>query len=150
MLTRVFLDSNVLFSAFYHSQNCETLVQTHKDKKTLIVISEQVLEEASRNIKEKIPHQLSNFQTFLLADPPEIVADPKIIPPDVIRAVSPEDRSIFTSAVTADVDYFVTGNIKDFKRNARKKVGNVTVLTPKEAVERLGLIAAPQKGLPLL
>lgn len=139
MPTRVFLDSNVWFSAFYHSQNCEVLLHSHKDKKIMIVISAQVLEETTRNIKEKIPHQLSNFQAFLLADPPEMVADPKIFPPDVIRAVSPEDRPIFTSAVTANVDYFITGNIKDFKRNARKKIGNVTVLTPKEAVKRLDL-----------
>lgn len=139
MPTRVFLDSNVWFSAFYHSQNCEMLVQTHKDKKILIVISLQVIEETSRNIKEKIPHQLSNFQTLLLADPPKMVADPEIIPPDIMHAVSPEDQPIFTSAVAADVDYFVTGNIKDFKRNAQKKIGKLTVLTPKEAVERLNL-----------
>lgn len=140
MPTKVFLDSNVWFSAFYHSKNCEALIQTHRNKGILIVISAQVLEEATRNIKEKIPHQLSNFQAFLLADPPEMVADPEIIPPNVIRAVSPEDRPIFTSAVAADVDYFVTGNIKDFKRNAHKKVGKITVLTPKEAVKVLKLI----------
>lgn len=142
MPTRVFLDSNVWFSAFYHSQNCEALLHSHKDQKILIVISAQVLEETTRNIKEKILHQLSNFQAFLLADPPEMVADPEIIPPNVIRAVSPEDRPIFTSAVAADVDYFITGNIKDFKRNAHKKVGKITVLTPKEAVKLFGLTVA--------
>lgn len=139
MPTKVFLDSNVWFSAFYHSQNCEALLHSHKDKKILIVISAQVLEETTRNIKEKIPHQLSNFQAFLLADPPEMVTDPETIPPDVTRAVSPEDRPIFTSARSAGVDYFITGNIKDFKHNAKKKIGKITVLTPKEAVKRLGL-----------
>lgn len=135
MPTRVFLDSNVWFSAFYHSKNCEALVKTHKDKKLLIVISAQVLEEATRNIKEKIPHQLSNFQSFLLANPPEMVANPQAIPQDITRSVSPEDQPIFTAARSAGVDYFITGNIKDFKRNAKKKVGKITVLTPKEAVK---------------
>lgn len=137
MPTRVFLDSNIWISAFYHSKNCEALIRTQKGKNILIIICAQVLEESTRNIREKIPHQLDNFHAFLLTNPPEIVADPETIPPDIAAAVSPEDRPIFTAARLANVDYFVTGNVKHFKRNARNKLGKITILTPKEAVKLL-------------
>ena len=50
-----------------------------------------------------------------------------------------KDAPIFLSAVQSGVDYFITGNLKDFKRNRKKKIGGITVLTPKEAVESLRL-----------
>jgi len=135
---RIFLDSNVWFSAFYGSANCEKLIRTDKSRRTLI-ISEQVLEESTRNIKEKIPHQLLNFKTALLTNPPELVSDPQTIPADSNHTVAREDRPIFAAAISAHADYFVTGNIKDFKRNRQKKIGKITILTPKEAVEMLRL-----------
>lgn len=136
---RIFLDSNVWFSAFYHSQNCEKLIQTYKDEMILVVISEQVLQEVTRNIKEKIPQQLPCFQNFMLSNPPEMVSDLETIPSNIKRAISVEDQSIFTAAMRANVDYFVTGNIRDFKRNKQKKIGKIAVLTPKEVIGALGL-----------
>lgn len=131
---RVFLDSNIWFSAFYHSPNCENLIDAYKNKKIKAVISQQVLDEVARNIKEKIPLQLSNFQNLILSIPPEIIADPKIIPSTIKNLISAEDRSIFTSAIMAKVKFFITGNIKDFKVEKLEKLTGIKILTPSQAV----------------
>lgn len=136
---KIFLDSNIWFSAFYHSQNCEKLIKAYKNKSVRVVISQQVLEESTRNIREKIPHQLSSFQNLILSNPPEIVADPDTISSKIKNLIASEDQPIFTSAVIAKVDYFITGNTKDFRVKKLEKITGIKILTPKEAVKLLGL-----------
>ena len=110
-MPRVFLDSNIWFSAFYGSQNCQKILEAGKNNKINLVISQQVLKETVRNIKEKIPAQLDNFKTFILDNPPEIFSDPETLSKKLEGLISVEDLPIFQSAQTAKVDYFVTGNI---------------------------------------
>lgn len=81
----------------------------------MAVISQQVLEESLRNINEKIPNLLVSFQQLIIDYPPQLIPDPKIINPTIRGLVASEDQPIFTSAMRAKVDYFVTGNTKDFK-----------------------------------
>lgn len=141
--TRVFIDTNVWFSAYYGSENCQTIVNAHQNGDVVAVISSRVLAELVKNVKNKLPQHVPTIKNLLTSAPPEITPNPTDIPEALVPLVSPKDLPIFAAAMQADVDYFVTGNIKDFKRNARKKIGNITVLTPKEAVERLDLTAAP-------
>ncbi len=136
---KIFLDSNIWFSAFYHSQNCEKLIKAYKNKRVRVVISQQVLEESTRNIREKIPHQLSSFQNLILNNPPEIVTDPDTIPPKIKNLISDEDQPIFISAIMAKVNYFITGNIKDFHVKKLEKITGIKILTPKEIVSLLDL-----------
>lgn len=143
MPPRIFLDTNVWFSAIYGSENCEMILRAAGQKSLIPVISVEVLDELIVNLKKKIPQAANNMQEIMLSAAPVLTSSPAIIPPVVKRAVVGEDQKIIAAAIAADVDYFITGNIKDFKRNARKKVGKVTVLTPKEAVKLLGLTIAP-------
>ena len=136
---KIFLGSNIWFSAFYHSQNCEKLIKAYKNKRVRVVISQQVLEESTRNIREKIPHQLSSFQNLILNNPPEIVTDPDTIPPKIKNLISDEDQPIFISAIMAKVNYFITGNIKDFHVKKLEKITGIKILTPKEIVSLLDL-----------
>jgi predicted nucleic acid-binding protein len=80
-----------------------------------LVVSEQVLVEAERNLKEKLPRAIPQYQRFLTTCPLEKVADPPAA--DVAEAreiIHPKDASILTAAKNARVDYLVTLNRKHF------------------------------------
>lgn len=140
--TRIFIDTNVWFSAYYGSENCQAIVNAHQNGNVVAVISSRVLDELVKNIRNKLPQHVPTIKNLLTNAPPEITPNPTDIPASLVPLVSPKDLPIFAAAMQADVDYFITGNIKDFKRNARKKVGKLTVLAPKEAVKLIGLTVA--------
>lgn len=142
MAPRIFLDTNVWFSAIYGSKNCEAILRAARQKSLIPVLSGDVLDELIVNLKKKIPEATHTMQEIILSAAPELVPSPNTIPLAVKRAVVDDDQKIIAAAIASNADYFITGNIKDFKRNARKKVGKITILTPKEAVRRLGLTAA--------
>lgn len=135
----VFLDSNVWFSIVYGSSNCEKIIKAYTDEKIIAVISQQVLEESIRNIKEKIPQKLTSFQKLFSSNPPIMVPDPESIDNKIKDLVDPKDQSIFTSAILAEVGYFVTGNIKDFQVDRLEKLTKIKIVTPKEIVTELNL-----------
>ncbi len=137
--TRVFIDTNVWFSALYGSKNCQTIIEAHRQGVFSAVISARVLDELIKNVENKLADHIHALQTLLISIPPEIVPNPTDIPEQLLSFVSLKDLPIFTSAIQADADYFVTGTIKDFKRNRQKKIGGITILTPKEAIEVLKL-----------
>lgn len=136
---RVFLDSNIWFSAFYGSVNCEKLLKAHIDHKITAVISTRVLEEIVRNIKEKIPKLIPVFNLFISSYPPEIFANPKSIPKKILKYVESEDQPIFAAAINAGVKFFVTGNIGDFQTEKLEKLTQIKILTPAQAVKELRL-----------
>lgn len=136
---RLFIDSNVLFSAIYGSVNCARLIQAHINNTIIAVVSQQVLEETVRNIREKAPHALSLLQNFIIHSPPEVVASAKQIDPRIRESVDKKDLYIFADAIQANVPYFITGNTKDFFVSKLEKLTVIKILTPKEAVELLKL-----------
>ncbi|MBI4991498.1 DUF4935 domain-containing protein [Candidatus Gottesmanbacteria bacterium] len=136
---RIFIDTNVWFSSFYGSENCQKLTKAHQEGKINAVISARVLDEIVRNVKKKIPYQYDNLQKFLLGTPPEIVSNPKTIPPTLINLASVHDLPIFVSAMQARTDYFVTGNTKDFSVKKLEKITGIKIITPTEAVRILHL-----------
>lgn len=138
-IPRVFLDSNIWFSAFYGSSNCGKLVNAHIVDTVKAVVSRQVIEESVRNIKEKNPRMLAAFQNSLINHPPEIIADPDRINPKIKESVDSKDQPIFSSAVKARVKYFITGNAKDFQIKKLERITGIKVITPKEAVEMMKL-----------
>ena len=136
---RVFIDTNVWFSFLYGSPNCEKLINAHTKGRVKAVMSRQILEETVRNLKEKIPHTIAVFEQFIKSNPPIIIKDPGRVSKKISGLVSKEDRFIIGSAISARIKYFVTGNVKDFKRNEIKRKFRIEVLTPREAVEKLNL-----------
>lgn len=138
---KVFLDTNVWFSAFYGSKNCEKLIKAHINGEIVGVISQQVLSEIVRNLQKKIPKALPQFQKLILASPPFIVRDPKSVDKKIANLIHKKDQKIFSSIVNirTKVPYFVTGNIKDFSVKKINKVTGIEVLTPKQAVDILSL-----------
>lgn len=139
MVLRIFLDTNVWYSAIYGSPNCKKIIQAHINEKILAIISQKVLDELVRNLRKKIPEAFPTFENIITSYPPEIVADPQNVLPEVQALVHIKDQIIFTSAITARVKYFVTGNIKDFSVSRLEKLTGIRIVTPKQLVAILKL-----------
>lgn len=136
---RIFIDTNVWFSAFYGSENCQKIIDAHVSGKVKIVVSPFVLAELAKNISKKLPLLVPSLYSFLEENQPEIFPDPEFLPKKLIALISPKDLKIFVSATTAKVRYFVTGNIRDFQREKLGKLTGIKILTPQEAVKALRL-----------
>lgn len=129
--TRVFIDSNVWFSAFYKEGVCSQLLRNLTKLSYEIVISELVLEEVIRNIKEKIPKALSLVIEYLNNIRPTVVKIPnKSVISQYKTLAEEKDLPILVSAVEFKCLYFITGNMKDFKVDLIRKKTGLKVLTP--------------------
>ena len=135
----IFLDANIWFSSLYGSANCERLIDAHIKGRLKAVISRQVLEEILRNLEEKLPDGIPVFSKIVKEKPPIVLKDPDKITSVVKILVHQKDQLIFQSALSAKVKIFVTGNTKDFNIQRIKKTYGIQVLSPKQAVEFLGL-----------
>ncbi|MFC1937637.1 putative toxin-antitoxin system toxin component, PIN family [Chloroflexota bacterium] len=109
---RVFLDSNVIFSGLYSPKGAPGIILEHFIKGNIsVVVSQQVLEEVIRTIKEKLPDALPALRRLLVSIPPEVVADPE--PGEInrwARKIPVADTAILAAAVAAQPDYLVTGD----------------------------------------
>ena len=109
---RVFLDSNVIFSGLYSPHGAPgTILDRFIRGDISVVVSQPVLEEVIRTIKEKLPEALPALKRLLVSVPPEVVAGSKLV--EVERwagRLSLADAAILAAAVAAQPDYFVTGD----------------------------------------
>lgn len=133
---RVFLDSNVLFSAAYSEKEKSRsyIFFELRDLNIIeIYISNLVKFESVHNIKIKKPEK-SGFLNELLSKV-NILEDIYIYYDD-IKSLPENDRIILSSAVYNDMDFFITGNTKDFLHFYNKKLSNTLILTPKSFLEQ--------------
>jgi putative PIN family toxin of toxin-antitoxin system len=109
---RVFLDANVIFSGLYSSHGTPgTILKYLVEGRIKAVISQQVLEEVIRNIKEKLPEALPVLKGLLENVPLEIVADPSLEEISCwVNLIHPADAAILAAAIVAKPDYFLTGD----------------------------------------
>lgn len=138
-MTRIFVDANVWFSAFYGSPHCEKIIKAHLEGKITAVINRQVLSELVTNITRKIPAAVKPLQAFLESSPPQIVISSPKTPVLFKFLAHPKDLPILLSAHQAGVEIFVTGNTKDFKVSLIKQKLGLEVLSPAVAVSKLNL-----------
>jgi len=136
---RVFLDTNVIFSAFRSAAGPPAeILRLHIDGRIEIVVSSQVLEELARAITAKLPAKIDALRRLLLSAPPEVVADPPQSEVDRwARLVNPVDAPIIAAAPAAEVDYFVTGD-RDFLASATEiPLLGIAVASPREFIDSL-------------
>jgi predicted nucleic acid-binding protein len=111
---RVFLDTSALLAGLASPTGASNVILTLAEMELLaLVVSKQVLAEAERNLQEKLPEAIPEYQRFLSTCPLERVADPPA--GDVAKAkeiIHPKDDSILMAAKNAQVDYLVTLNRK--------------------------------------
>ena len=99
-----------------------------------LVVSRQVLDEAERNIRQKLPRALPNFADQMAHLNLEILADPPLEDAAKWEAIiEAKDAPILAAAVTAKVDRILSLNIKDFTQEVAEKCG-VPIETPAQFI----------------
>lgn len=129
------MDTNIWFSVFYGSDNCRNIIELHAQKKIEVVVSRLVVQELTQNLGSKYPQGLKLAADFFYKFPPEMAEDCFEIDRKLKNLADLKDLPILLSAYSAKVEYFVTGNIKDFAvKNIFDKL-KIKVITPKDFVK---------------
>lgn len=134
---RVFLDTNVIFSAFYAPHTAPGLIlENFIAGKFNVIVSQRVLEELTRNLRGKLPRAIQVLRILFLSSPPEILYNP---PVEQIEQFGPElefgDADIFIAAINARVDYFITGDHHFLKNQSILKRYGLKIVSPSEFVK---------------
>jgi hypothetical protein len=134
---RVFLDSNVIFSGLYSPDGAPGVILEHFVKGNVaIVVSQQVLEEVIRTIKEKLPDVLTALRRLLVNTPPEVVADPKLRDIELwTKKLYLGDAAILAAAVAAQPDYFITGDRHFLDNQEIAENAGLKIVTPAQFLE---------------
>lgn len=136
---RVFLDTNVVFSGIYSADGAPgSILDECVRGKLDIVISRMVLDEVIRVFKEKLPRAIPLLTEFLLGAQPEVVPDPEFLEIEQWTKYMPVgDACIFTSAVAAEPDFFITGDNHFLENPCLKDLVAFGILTPAQFVKLL-------------
>ncbi|MBI4286547.1 MAG: PIN domain-containing protein [Chloroflexi bacterium] len=137
---RVFLDSNVVFSGLYSPAGAPGVILEHFIRgKIGIVLSQQVLEDVIRTIKEKVPGALPALRRLLVSTTPEIVADPA--PEEIDRLASRlsiGDATVLGAMMAAKPDYFVTGDNHFLENPEIAAEADIRIVTPAQLLKLVG------------
>ena len=133
-----FLDASVLIpSAISFRGSSRDLVDAGQRGQIRLVVSQDVLDEAERNLNRKAPHAL---QTFLeQRDQFERVEPTKELVTEVARLIEPKDAHVVAGAIAARTTYLVTYDRRHLLGEAlviRREYG-IDVVTPDHVVARL-------------
>ena len=123
---RIFLDTNVLISAFTTRGLCEDVFREVLSSHDLI-ISAQLLEELERTLSGKF-----SIPDALVADIVALVKEggisAEVSEPPNVRIADQDDLSMLSSALAGRADAFVTG---DKELIQLKKVRQLDILSPR-------------------
>lgn len=150
-LRRIFVDANVLIAgADSRSGASHAVLLLGEVGLYRIVVSTQVITEAERNLRRKLPRALPHFAALMAQLPLEITPDPT---PEQYAAwqniIEPKDAPILAAAVLADVARLITLNTKVFTPQVAHSTG-IAIETPAQFIRSIralinqGLNAAQQ------
>lgn len=127
-MTKVFFDTNVLFSAMLSQEGAAfELLQRSKQKLCDAYTSDLCLEEL-KNIEKKanIPMSVIQFLDYFPLSVVSLQKEKKIFGQYVY---DPHDAHVVQGASEAGAQFLITYNIKDFNRDLIFKNLNISVLT---------------------
>jgi predicted nucleic acid-binding protein len=135
---KVFLDSNVLFSIAYSGKETSRgyiLYELQRQGHINLYISNLVREEVLFNLQEKREEALELVRELLQTT---------VVLPDIsldlaaagVSRLPENDRLILGTAMYHEMDFFVTGNSRDFKTYYHKKIFKTTILSPRDFLNR--------------
>lgn len=134
-MRRVFVDANVLIAgADSRSGASRAVLMLAEVGLFKLVVCYQVLDEAERNIRKKLPKALKLFAELMAVLDLEIMEDPE--PADWQRwqnIIEAKDAPILAAAVAAQVDRFLTLNTRDFTPEVAAQSGLV-IQTPAQFI----------------
>jgi putative PIN family toxin of toxin-antitoxin system len=137
---RIFLDTNVLVSAFVSRGLCTDLLKIVLGEHELLV-SNLVVEELEGVLREKLRAPKAVLERALsILDHVENVPDPTSVPKEL--GVDEDDASILAAAIEAEADIFVTG---DQELLAAAKGRPLPAVSPRGFME---LMRVPRESYP--
>jgi predicted nucleic acid-binding protein len=137
-MRRIFVDANVLIAGANSQSGASNAVLKMAEVGLFqLVVCTQVLDEAERNLRRKLPRALPNFAAQLARLRLEILPDPAVeqVKP-WLTIIEAQDAPILCAAVGSNVDRFITLNTKDFTPDVARHSG-LTIQTPAEFVEEV-------------
>jgi uncharacterized protein len=138
-MTRIFLDSSVLFSAAYSAKghSRDLLIMAVRDE-IVIVISQIVLQETRRSLSAYSLEAVYYFDRIIEAIPFEYIRPTKRELIAAAKHVVLKDAPIIAAAKKAKVDSLVTLDKKHLLGKPELVAfTNIPIITPHEAVENL-------------
>ncbi len=137
MPERYFLDANVLFTAAISPDGVSVAIL----KLALIDACEALtsafaIDEARRNLRAKRPRSLGTLDALAVRVDVVPEADQALVM-WAARHLPSKDAPILAAAVAARADVLVTGDRRHFGNLYGKTLKEVTILPPREALERL-------------
>lgn len=131
-MPKVFIDSNVFIAAIIselQGSYPSLIIKLGKLNLIELFISNLVEIEVRKNLTIKKPESLKLFDA-VLKDFHKL--EDVYIPLRELKNLSEADKIILSTAIYNKIDYFITGNKRDFKTLYGKKIINTTIVTPKE------------------
>jgi len=130
-LIRLFLDSNVLFTAAHNPFGKAALIidlgtQGHWE----VMSCSYAIEEARRNISIKFPDSLKRFEAFMA----RVIKVPSRSGRNCPAILPEKDRPILEATIQCKASHLLTGDIKDFGpiMNQPSLTGGVIIQTASE------------------
>lgn len=111
---RVMIDTNILVSALVFSGRTMDALIAKITIEHRLVLSSYVIDELLDVVKRKFPGKADATDLFLSQLPYELVYTPKNIKAGLFALRDEDDCPVLYSAVSEDVDVFVTGD-RDFE-----------------------------------
>lgn len=146
-MRRVFVDANVLIAGTDSQSGASNAVLKLAEVGLFqLVVCTQVLDEAERNLRKKLPRALPNFAAQMARLHLEILPDPT---PEQVKPwqdiIETKDAPILCAAVVSHADRFITLNTKDFTPSVAEQSG-LTIQTPAEFIEEIRRLVAGELG----
>jgi len=137
-MRRIFVDANVLIAGADSSSGASNaILRLAEVGLSQLVVSRQVLDEAERNLRKKLPRALPNFAAQMACLRLEIVPDPapeEVVPWTVL--IHSSDAPILCAAVKATVNRFLTLNTPHFTPEVAAQSG-LLIQTPAQLMTEL-------------
>lgn len=135
---KVFLDSNVVFSICWSGKERSRsylLYELQQRGFFHIFISRLVHDETKFNLETKRVEAVPLFEELMLES--EMVSDiASSAVSSELAALPDNDRIILSTAVFHRMDFFLTGNSRDYKHIFHKKILQTMVLTPADFLNK--------------
>lgn len=135
---RAFLDSNVLIAGLASSTGAAAKILVLCEVGAIqAIVSEQILREAERNIRAKLPEKLPLYLAVVRAINPEITPNPSLEQvKKAAKIINATDAPILAAAIRAKLDYLVTLDRKHFHAARVTKETGLKVVLPGELLDQ--------------
>jgi len=133
---RVFLDANILFSAAKSPGAIRRLVEEIQACGHECVADEYVIAEARRNLEQKFPSTLTDFESHLRGIS-RFASPPSLSTPSLDLLLPQKDRPVLAPAIQHQCDTLITGDKTHFGRLYGQTIAGVCIHSPQSLAEVL-------------